>query len=239
MKSYSKSHIGCNIGTSYDKKLNNKFENFIFEIEKKIIKKIIKKYYNGKISNFLDFACGTGRITKIIDKYSKLTIGVDISRDMLKIAKKKYKNIKFLNKNISKTKINKRFDLITAWRFFLNAEYKLKKEILLRLRDLLKENGYLIFNIHMNRSSIIGFQFFIRKKIFKQKVINTMSIYDIKKLLKQTKYKLIEIYPLAYFPGRLNTLFLPKKILLSIELWLTNKKSFRGLAKDLIVIAKK
>lgn len=47
---------------------------------------IISEHVNGKKA--MDFGCGTGRSTRFLEKFGFDTIGVDISADMLKIAKK-------------------------------------------------------------------------------------------------------------------------------------------------------
>ena len=241
MESYRYSHMRKGIGEEYDIKLNNKFEHFIFDLEKIIFRHLFKKYFNFDIKSSLDFACGTGRITKELEKYSENSFAIDVSDEMLRIARKKCKKTYFLKADISQKDVlkNKKFDLILAWRFFLNSENTLKKQILLILKKHLKKSGYLIFNIHMNRFSLVGLQFYIRKKIFKQKVINTATLSEIKKLLHQTGYKIIEVYPLAHFPGRLNFLILPQKVLSSIELWLTKIGIFKLFAKDLIFICQK
>ena len=211
---YNKSHQSKEMAEKYDKVVGNRFENVIYDLEKRTIKKVIKKYFNGGVDKYLDFACGTGRITSIVENYSKSSTGVDISEEMLRIAKQKCKKTRFIRKDIlSDEKFNEKFNLITSFRFFLNADDTLRRAVLERLRKNLNDEGYLVFNIHMNRYSLIGFQFFLRKILFKSKVINTMSLYYTKKILKEKGYKIVEIIPLAHIPGRLNFILLPKNML--------------------------
>lgn len=238
-KSYTESHQKKNFGELYDKKLNNKFERIIYNLEIIILKLIIKKYFNNKIDSYLDFACGTGRVTCVIEKYSKESIGVDVSEEMLKIAEKKCKKIKFIKRNILEKPLIKQFDLITAFRFFVNAEELLRINTLKTVKAHLKKEGLFIFNIHMNRYSFIGFQFFVRKKLFKQNVINTMSYKHMKKLLENEGFKIIKTYSLAHLPGRLNFVILPEKVLKSTELSLSRFNFLKYISKDIIIIAKK
>ena len=238
---YRNSHVGNNHGKEYDQAINNKFERTIFKIETKIIKKVVNKYYRskGKINNYLDFACGTGRITQIIEKVAKNSNGVDISPDMLAVAKKKCKKTKFVRQDITKKPLKGKFDLITAWRFFLNAENKLRKDVLLSLRKNIAKDGKLIFNIHMNRYSIVGFQFYLRSLLGGKNLINNMSLGEAKKLLRETNYEIVEVIPLAHLPGRLDITLLPEKLLIPFELFLSKLKIFRFFAKDLIVVCRK
>ncbi|MBI2547976.1 class I SAM-dependent methyltransferase [Candidatus Woesearchaeota archaeon] len=240
--SYRMSHQGKDIGITYDHELGNRFERFIFTLEKEVILHILKKYYPSSVHSSLDFACGTGRITALIEKYTDESFGVDISKDMLAVARKKCSATVFIHGDLTRDDIlsNKKFDLITCWRFFLNAEPPLRKEVLQALGKHLSLKGHLVCNIHMNPWSIVGFTFFIRKKIFKKKNIqNTLSLGEMKKLLRQHGYIIEEVYPLAHLPGRLDFLILPEKILKPLELMLTKLRVFTLFAKDYIIVCKK
>lgn len=65
-----------------------------YHLWQKMIKKILRKY---KINTgpCVDLACGTGTVSKIIYDLKFDVCGVDISSDMLKIARHKYPKIKF------------------------------------------------------------------------------------------------------------------------------------------------
>lgn len=240
MKSYKYSHVGKDVGEEYDVYLDNKFERFIFDLEKKILPRILRKYFPKKARQGLDFACGTGRITSIIQEHTVSCVGLDISADMLRSARRKYPQIKFVQADIQKKNpFKKKFDLITAWRFVLNAEDDLRKDILRRLNKMLDRDGYFIFNVHENRHSVIGFQFFLRALLGEKRIPRTMSIGDVKKLAKETGFEIVEIIPLAHVPGRLDTILMPLKLLDRVERFLSRTGIFRRFAKDLVFVCKK
>ena len=47
--------------------------------------------------------------------------GVDLNKEMLKIAKKKIKGIKFIQQDMKKLRLNKKFDIVTC--FFSSIHY--------------------------------------------------------------------------------------------------------------------
>lgn len=67
----------------------------------------------------LDVACGTGVITGLIESYSKTKVlGIDISANMIDIAKEKYKdypNIEFLHQDFLVMDEDNKFDVIIIY----------------------------------------------------------------------------------------------------------------------------
>lgn len=84
------------------------------------------RYWKNKIKknipdgdSFLDLACGTGILTRIIaQNFPKASvIGIDITQSYLELAKKKsldFKNISYLHQDAEALEISKKFDCITA-----------------------------------------------------------------------------------------------------------------------------
>jgi len=105
---------------------------------------IFNKYVRGKKA--LDFGCGAGRSTRFLQKHGFSTIGIDISDEMIKIAKKidpkgKYHLIK--DGDYSKL-CNNSFDLILSAFTFDNIQMEKKVDLFSGLSTLLNEEGILI-----------------------------------------------------------------------------------------------
>jgi len=106
---------------------------------------IIEEHVKGKKA--LDFGCGTGRSTRFLRKIGFNTVGVDISNEMIQIAKKldsagDYLLIK--DGDFSKLSANS-FDLILSSFTFDNIPTMEKKVILCSgLAKLLNQNGKII-----------------------------------------------------------------------------------------------
>ncbi|MFA5776875.1 MAG: class I SAM-dependent methyltransferase [Parcubacteria group bacterium] len=233
-------------GKGYDKKIENKFELFIWELEKYFLKRIVSGNFRnlGKVS-YMDFACGTGRIIEYLNKEFnfKEIIGIDTSFAMLEEAKKKT-NADFLCGNIVENKNlldGKKFDLITSFRLFLNMEKENKGIILAELCKCLKDDGYLIINNHINRFSLLGIQFWIRKNLLKEKgkIINTATEKEFRKLLDESGFEIIKIEKFTVFPGRKKIILLPEKILFKSELFLSKIPLIRNLGLNQIYICRK
>ena len=99
----------------YFKHFQNKksSKNFTFNKRKEIVLSQIKN----KFGNILDIATGSGEISSAIinnNKFKRITL-IDISKKMLKIAKKNLKNkknIKFINDNFFNCDLKKNYDYI-------------------------------------------------------------------------------------------------------------------------------
>jgi len=117
---------------------------------------LLSRFKKGKPS-YLDFACGTGRILQHVSCFASKSVGVDISESMLNIAKKINPQSQIILGDISRENIlnDEKFDLITAFRFFPNAEHELRVEIINILTKYLNESGVIIFNNHRNKKSLM------------------------------------------------------------------------------------
>ena len=110
-------------GSSYDKYLADEpFSAYMTEIEHNLLRRIIPSLFSNTLPTYLDFACGTARITSVVSPLTKLSFGVDISESMLEKAKDKCQNTNFIHKDITKDSLDiEQVDLITSFRFFGNA----------------------------------------------------------------------------------------------------------------------
>lgn len=161
---------------------------------------IINTIENKKIFQYLDFACGTGRILDITASYSDSTFALDVSQSMLEVAKSRHDKCNFLCKDFREgiEEIeNIKFDLITAFRFFPNAERNLRISALKYLSQRLSDDGILILNNHQNFWSIpyIFYRFLGLKSGQRG-----MTDSDIKQLAQQASLKIAHRVSLGVVP---------------------------------------
>ncbi len=101
----------------------------------------------------LDFAAGTGRITRFVEGLVDSSTAIEISPAMIEVARRNVKNSTILCKDVTSPDdvIEGKYDLITAFRFIVNAEPALRlaglKALAARLRD---PGSVLVFNNHGN-----------------------------------------------------------------------------------------
>ena len=121
-------------------------------------KKLIELVKINKNNVVLDVACGTGVVTKQIQKKvgnSGHVIGVDTSTTAIKIAKKwneKNKNLDFVNIDAENFSFSKKFDVITcqyALFFFPNAQKALKN-----MKNSLKKSGKIGISVHGSKDNV-------------------------------------------------------------------------------------
>jgi SAM-dependent methyltransferase len=150
---YRTSHI--HKGSLYDDDLyKSGWNRYLCHQEQMMIGIIIKRFFENRPIRCMDFACGTGRITIILERLAKECIGVDLSPSMLEKAKEKCRNTTFFLCDITKNSPDLGiFDLITAFRFFGHAQNILRTEVLLALSGYLADDGYLVLNNHRNPSA--------------------------------------------------------------------------------------
>jgi len=152
----------------------------------------------------LDFACGTGRITAVAADHFAEVVVVDVSALMLASAPHA-KNVRLQHIDITQQSLGDTFDVVTAFRFFLNAEQPLRREALEAIRKHLKRDGRLVCNIQMNATSPMGVASRVTNQIPRSKKRNTMSSAEFSALLKSAGFTVERVTAYGYLPrpGRL------------------------------------
>ena len=92
-------------------KIKNNYDRWAFKYDRDInptrdLDKIVtrKSLYNIKFSSVLELGCGTGKNTQWLITRTKELVGIDFSKNMLKIAKKKVRSKRaiFINADLNK-----------------------------------------------------------------------------------------------------------------------------------------
>ena len=239
-KSYTCSHTEPGKGKEYDHVYNtDPWHIYLWRREQHIIDKILKKYYLNKNIHYLDFACGTGRILQKIEPYTKLSIGVDVSDTMLEIARGKVKTSKLLKANLIQETIlgDQSFNLITAFRFFTNAEPDLRIAAIKALAPLLKSDGYLVFNIHHNINSI--YMRILKWHANRKRVQGPtfMSINECQLLLKCADFRIVDVFGTGAF--HIPKIHLPHIIYKLIDSLAGISNLSSGLTENPIIVAQR
>jgi len=201
-KSYRESHATAGYGAIYSETYRKGYYLHQWNyLERPLIEKIFQKQKKAGAISYLDFACGTGRILEVAERFFDVTFGVDVSEPMLDIARKKCPASLLIKADLTKEKvITQKLDLITAFRFFLNAEDKLRSEVLTTLYDLLNARGTLIANIHVNNTSILGYAYRIRNYILRQKIANTLGYKEFYEILTRHGFSVEEVFWYSFLP---------------------------------------
>ncbi len=130
-----------------------------YKKDTEFVKKIVKRYKKSKGNKLLDIGCGTGNHDKYL-KSNFSIIGIDKYKEMLSIAKRKVKGVKYLQKEMQNFKFKEKFDVVIA--LFGVMHYNKNKQ---ELKKTLKN----IYN-HLEKGGILIFDFGLMKENFKNHV---------------------------------------------------------------------
>ena len=194
-ESYSKSFQSEETVQKYEEIVysDDSYDSFIWNIEAHKVVSIFRARarHSDEIVN-LDYACGTGRIISLLEKFTKESSGIDVSEQMISVARGKVSKAKLVVGDISENEeiLEPRYDIITLFRYVLNAEPVSRKIILSRLAARLdSESGRLIFNGQGNKHSLrhVTLQFCPNSN----ERINEMSYGETRELIESCGLEII------------------------------------------------
>lgn len=104
---YRSSHLAK--GEAYDSFLaRSSFDAYMAARERDLITKIVGAYFPNRIPRYLDFACGTGRVTSVVAPSAVASFGIDVSGTMIDEARRKLPGTTFLVTDITRQRALRR-----------------------------------------------------------------------------------------------------------------------------------
>lgn len=235
---YRKSHLQKDHAESYHKEFErDPHRKMIWQLEKKVLDHMMGEFFKNTEINHFDFACGTGRILSHLESWVNSSFGVDISPAMLEVARKHNKEAEIIEVDLTASDIlgTHEFNLITAFRFFPNAQAELRSAAMEVIVRHLQDDGYIVFNNHTNASSTI----YRLARLFGRGGSGGMSIAEVQALVTENNLEIVKIYHIGVIPMTGNHMILPAVILQPIEWFLSRIPLLRNFAQDHVVICKK
>ena len=193
-------------------------------------KRIIEILVNRKISNHLDFASGTGRIAQFRKSRTKQSTHLKNANHAKKILNPDKST--FIDEDFTKINLTKKFDLITAFRFFPNAEIFLRKEAMKFISEHLNDNGLLILNNHYNFWSL---PFIFERLTFRSNGFG-MSHKEVLELVKTNNLKIYKYKSIGLLTNKEKKTIIPWNIISKIENFLYKKFSNHLLGYDVLYL---
>jgi len=235
---YRDTHIALSKPEDYDPQfwIPGTMKNLFWEMEREIISNIIRKYIPFP-QKALDFACGTGRVLSFIEQYFPETIGIDVSSSMLAVAQKRCQHSRIIDGDLTTdpSLVKDDFDLVTAFRFLLNAQQELRESVLKSIHRIIKSEGILIVNFHLNPYSITGSYLMFRCWL-KGTNRSMISVRNAKDLLRSCGFNPLGVYGYGYLLHRREYVRLPN-IRGSLEKILARLNMFPSIAMNFIIVA--
>src|SRR5680860_509662 len=128
------------------------YGDVVWRIEQAKLRALLDEFRSThRTVDYLDFAAGTGRIISFMEDFVDTATGIEISEAMAERAGRKVRNARIICSDITNPDARKegQYDLITAFRFVLNAEPSLRLTALEALAARLRDGtSWLVFNNH-------------------------------------------------------------------------------------------
>jgi len=194
-------------------------DKIIDDIQKRMVLKFMGNLQNKPI---IDIGCGTGRLSIVLAKNGAKVTGIDISQEMIKIAKKRYeenKNINFARRDIEEFP-SEFFKGAVSMRVVWHLENPLK--LLKEINRILKPNSYFVIDF----PNKLGHWNLVSKIIRRKHTVPTFfySEKEIRNILSRSGFKVLEFKSLHsfYVPNIIVSKF--PKIFNKLELFFSNLK---------------
>lgn len=194
----------------------NPYRAMVWRLEQRALDTVLRDYLPAGPRTHLDFACGTGRILEFFANRGVTSTGVDVSSSMMEVARTSAPNAEFIEADLTQQSAlgDRRFDVITAFRFFPNAERELREGVFRELGRHLAPSGVLIFNNHKNRNSLRGRLSRLRGR---GSPAGTMTHDEVQALLPLAGLRILRMTPVASLPLSEKHILLPVAVAEPLE----------------------
>jgi len=210
----------------------------LWKLERRVLDRIWHERFASTRPAYLDFACGTGRILGYLAPRARIAVGVDVSSTMLAIARDTVPHASLIEADVTRSDAlgSARFDLITAFRFFPNAEATLRTEVMEKLAAHLAPGGCLVFNNHMNETSLARRIARLRNgSVGDEGMMRASEVHD---LVRGVGLHVVEAHPLGVLPFTERRLPRPYWLCGQLESFVSRLPGVLPLAQDVIYVCR-
>ena len=162
---------------------------------------VINQIKRLKVNSLIDVGCGTGDLSYDASKIIKKSVGIDFSKDMIKLAQNKFKrkNLEFYNKNFFEINANESFDCLSANGFIEYISLKDIDKFLKISKKIVKRNKFIIFGTRnrlfnlfsLNKFSKNEFKKTSFKKFYEESI--ALNHFEFCNFIKLKKNKFEEV----------------------------------------------
>jgi predicted TPR repeat methyltransferase len=213
----------------------NPYRAMLWRLEQRVLDGVMRDHLRPGEFKHLDFACGTGRILAHFSGHSASATGVDVSASMMEVARRVAPTAELIEADLTQSDAlgTRTFDLITAFRFFPNAEPELRRAVVGVLARHLTPDGVLVFNNHKNRNSL---RRRISRLLGREVARGTMTHAEAERLITEAGLRILDLTPLATLPVSENHPLVPAGLVEPIERRLSTIRALAPVAQDIIYV---
>jgi ubiquinone/menaquinone biosynthesis C-methylase UbiE len=233
--SYRFSHIAK--GGDYARGfVDRKYRALLWELERTVLDEIVPAGQSRALA-YLDFACGTGRVIHHLEDRVKTAVGVDVSASMLSIAEGTVRRAELHAADLTREARfeHDTFDLVTAFRFFPNAEPELRSDSLKAIHRVLKVGGRLVFNSHINPGSLRN----RAKRLVRRRTLAGLDRRTTERIVRSHEFTVERVYPLGVWPGSESPPSFLMPVLEALERRVAGWPAIAPIANNLVFVCRK
>lgn len=196
---YTRSHLSAEVAGRYLTAYESGFYGAFFaKIEAPLLRSIVGGL-DLPSSRALDLACGQGRIAGIIDEFAGEVIGVDVSEEMLRLARGALPHLRFLRRDLRDVSDLNCVGLVTGFRLFLNADEQLRVAAARSMFEVLLPGGFALANTHLlPRSPTAVGSAAVRWALSRPHSV--LSLAELAGLLEDAGFEVISVIPYGVLP---------------------------------------
>lgn len=230
---YKKNHTTSTVAKHYDDLANiydNEYANDLYLSEDKIVYSAVSKINGGKL---LDVGCGTGNLLDNLNIPKEQYVGIDISEEMISVAKKKFPQFIFHQGGMNKLPFkDNEFDILTCMYGTISYSDDLRK-VLKEFQRVTKPGGIILIMPYTLRvkysiglgSCLAGYETDVKLKFISSQYYEEIAKVGLKvKKVRGVNYTANFIYSLISKINYKNYLksFLPGFKYLKLDYYLFN-----------------
>ncbi|HYL21853.1 MAG TPA: class I SAM-dependent methyltransferase [Gemmatimonadales bacterium] len=190
-------------GGDYDAALaRDAFDAFISAREQALVYDLVRSLFPYGVPRYLDFACGTGRIARVVEPLAVRSWGVDVSETMLVEARSKCRRTTFLRRDLTREAAGiEPVQLVTAFRFFGNAQQQLRQEAIGAIRQVLSPGGVLMLDNHTNPWTLRrGLRRLMRRS--DEELVGDLHYWKLRRLLVAAGFRIVATRGIGFWIAR-------------------------------------
>ena len=183
MSDWLQKHSQQGYGEAYDATLSQGYWGAHWEyLERPALRAQLEQCRARGATVLLDLACGTGRVLSLANEVFPNSIGADASSAMLQQAARR--GYPVVECDATALSFARSIDVVTAFRFMLNAPPELRQAVLRSVRSVLRNGGWFISNIHVNAKSPAGLAYRLFNLATNHGALRVLSLQEYTQVLR-------------------------------------------------------
>jgi SAM-dependent methyltransferase len=240
---YAQIHQVEDVGIRYDREVYGagSHDEFLWSMVRPFLRRLVAaQRAERRPVRYLDFACGTGRIVSSLEDLVDESTGVDISEPMIEQARAKVRHSRLMVTDVleSPDAVAGHYDVVTAFRFFLNTDDFVRPRVMAWLASQLAgPRSRLIFNVHGNPTGTLALtSLYMRLRGWGP--ARLLGYRQVRELTDAAGLRIEASYGFGLFPRRLHRGVL-RRPLEAIERRAAASRFLRPISHDVLYVCRK